>query len=97
MNSFKDQFNSEAYDISIRLKKALYLTPLQRSKSELQQAIQLKRNKDCIFDIIYTRMFAMGLTNHHTFDEIYKSFYSMTHHEFAGKAYLFVEDMLAAI
>ena len=88
---------AEAYDISIRLKKALYLTPSQRAKSELQQAIQLKKNKDCIFDILYKRMFAMGLTNNHTFDEIYKSFCSISHADFVGKSYLFVDNILATI
>ena len=42
-------------------------------------------------------MFAMGLTNNHTFDEIYKSFCSISHADFVGKSYVFVDDILLAI
>ena len=59
--------------------------------------MQLKNNKDYIFDILYKRMFALGLTGNYTFDELYKSFCSTQYIDFIGISYVFVGDVLAAI
>ena len=87
----------DAYEIGARIKKALYLTPKQREKTDLQQKMYLKDNKDRIFEILYYRMVALGLTDLFTFDQLYRSFSSIGHADFIGMTYMFVINLLVTV